>query len=66
LDGRQIICAVEDPALADLLCRRLVSTSTEGGRRLDIDLGPLDATSVVIEREIHPMPLGVLRGIATA
>ncbi|MER8948266.1 MULTISPECIES: AAA family ATPase [unclassified Mesorhizobium] len=64
-DGRQIICAVEDPALADLLCRRLVSTSTEGGRRLDIDLGPLGATSVVIDQEIHPMPVGVLR-VATA
>ncbi len=66
LDGRQIICAVEDPALADLLCRRLVSTATEGGRRLDIDLGPLGATSVVIEQEVHPMPVGVLRGVATA
>lgn len=66
LDGRQIICAVEDPALADLLCRRLVSTSTEGGRRLDIDLGPLGATSVVIDHEINPMPVGVLRGVATA
>lgn len=66
LDGRQIICAVEDPALADLLCRRLVSTSTEGGRRLDIDLGALGATSVVIDQEINPMPVGVLRGVATA
>lgn len=66
LDGRQIICAVEDPALADLLCRRLVSTVTEGGRRLDIDLGPLGATSVVKDQEIRPMPVGVLRGAATA
>lgn len=66
LDGRQIICAVEDPALADLLCRRLVSTSTERGRRLDIDLGLLGATSVVTDQEINPMPVGVLRGVATA
>lgn len=66
LDGRQIICAVEDPALADLLCRRLVSTATEGGRRVDIDLGPLGATSVATEQEINPMPVGVLRGVATA
>jgi len=66
LDGRQIICAVEDPALADLMCRRLVSTSTEEGRRLDLDLGPFGATSVVIDQEIHPMPVGVLRGVATA
>jgi chromosome segregation protein len=66
VDGRQIICAVEDPALANLLCRRLVSTTTEGGRRLDLDLGPLGAASVVIDQEIHPMPVGVLRGVATA
>lgn len=66
LDGRQIICAVEDPALADFLCRRLVSTATEGGRRLDIDHGPLGATSVVTDKEIHPMPVGVLRSVATA
>jgi len=66
LDGRQIICAVEDPALADLLCRRLVSTATESGRRLDIDHGPLGVTNVITEQEIHPMPVSVLRGLATA
>jgi DNA repair exonuclease SbcCD ATPase subunit len=66
LDGRQIICAVEDPSLADLLCRRLVSTATEGGRRLDIDLGPHGATSVVTDQEIYPMPAGVLRSVAIA
>lgn len=65
-DERQIICAVEDPALADLLCRRLVSTTTEGGRRLDIDLGSLGAASVVVDQEIYPMPAGVLRGGAIA
>lgn len=57
---------VEEPALADLVCLRLVRTSTEGGRRLDIDLGSLGATSVVIDQEINPMPVGFLRGAATA
>ncbi|WP_439588240.1 AAA family ATPase [Hydrogenophaga sp.] len=66
LDGRQIICAVEDSALADLLCRRLVSTATEGGRRVDIGLGPLGTTSVATDLEVYPMPVSVLRGIATA
>lgn len=66
LEGRQIICAVEDSALADLLCRRLVSTVTERGRRLEIDLGPLGATSVVTDQEIYPMPLGILRSVAIA
>ncbi|MDQ2188213.1 AAA family ATPase [Alcaligenaceae bacterium A4P071] len=65
-DGRQIICAVEDPALADLLSRRLISTATQSGRRVDIELGPLGATSVVMEREIYPMPVGVLRGVNSA
>ncbi|MGZ5231102.1 MAG: hypothetical protein ACXWC3_13815 [Burkholderiales bacterium] len=66
LDGRQIICAVEDASLADLLCRRLVSTANEGGRRLDIGVGPLGATSVVTDQEIYPMPVGVLRNVAIA
>ncbi|MER9969683.1 AAA family ATPase [Mesorhizobium sp. M0060] len=62
LDRRQIICAVEDPALADLLCRRLVSTTDEPGRRYDIDLGPEGATSVLTAEDVPPMPVGVLRG----
>jgi chromosome segregation protein len=66
LDGRQIICAVEDASLADLLCRRLVSTANEGGRRLDIGVGLLGATSVVTDQEIYPMPVGVLRNVAIA
>ncbi|MBD9524423.1 AAA family ATPase [Ensifer sp. ENS02] len=61
LDGRQIICAVEDPALADLLCRRLVSTTDELGRRYDIDLGAEGSTSVLIAEEVPPMPIDVLR-----
>lgn len=65
LDGRQIICAVEDAALADLLCRRLVSTATEGGKRLDIDVGPLGATTVITDLEIRPMQVSVLRGAAS-
>lgn len=61
LDRRQIICAVEDRALADLLCRRLVSTADEPGRRYDIDLGPEGATSVLTAADVPPMPVGVLR-----
>jgi chromosome segregation protein len=38
--GRQIICTVEDPALADLLCRRLRSNSNEPGIRIDIGYEP--------------------------
>lgn len=61
LGGRQVVCAVEDEALADLLCRRLLSTSESNGRRYQLDIGPAGATSVVLEAEVPPMPTGVLR-----
>ena len=61
LDGRQIVCAVEDPALADLLCRRLLSTSDALGKRYDIDIGLDGATTIVSDVEVPPMPVGVLR-----
>src|SRR5690606_37670601 len=35
LEGRQIVCAVEDSSLADLLCRRLVSTVEQPGKLFD-------------------------------
>jgi DNA repair exonuclease SbcCD ATPase subunit len=61
LDRRQIICAVEDTDLADLLCRRLPSTPDETGRRYDIDLGPDGAAMVVAAADIPPMAVDVLR-----
>ena len=61
LGGRQVVCAVEDEALADLLCRRLLSTSESVGRRYDLDIGSTGATIIVFEREVPPMPTGVLR-----
>lgn len=64
LEGRQIVCAVEDPALADLLCRRLLSTSDEIGKRYDIDIGQDGATTFLSEMVIPPMPTGILRSRA--
>lgn len=61
--GRQVIVAVEDEALADLLCRRLLSTADQGGRRITIDYGPRGAADVVAKLEISPMEAGVLRQI---
>jgi chromosome segregation protein len=67
MDGRQIICAVEDPALADLMCRRLSSTPDQRGRRYDIDIGGDGSASLVKSTEIPPMQVGVLRsGLKTA
>lgn len=64
LGGRQVVCAVEDEALAELLCRRLLSTSESIGRRYDLDIGPSGVTTVVLEKEVPPMPTGVLRSIS--
>lgn len=61
VEGRQIICAVEDGALADLLCRRLVSRPTEPGRRYDLKFG-LEGSTDVVTTDIPPMRIGVLRG----
>lgn len=61
LGGRQVVCAVEDEALAELLCRRLLSSSDSIGRRYDLDIGPNGATTVVLEKDVPPMPTGVLR-----
>lgn len=61
LGGRQVVCAVEDDALAELLCRRLLSSSESTGRRYDLDIGPNGATTVVLETEVPPMPTDVLR-----
>lgn len=58
---RQIICAVEDASLADLLCRRLLSTASSPGRRYDLDFGPDGIASVTNATEIPPMPPNVLR-----
>jgi hypothetical protein len=64
LDGRQIICAVEDAALADLLCRRLLSTQDEPGRRYDIDLGGEDSAAVMKRQEVLPMQKGILQDVS--
>ncbi|MGT2509510.1 AAA family ATPase [Cupriavidus basilensis] len=64
LGGRQVVCAVEDEALAELLCRRLLSTSESIGRRYDLDIGANGATTVMLEMEVPPMPTGVLRSRA--
>jgi chromosome segregation protein len=61
LDKRQIICAVEDAALAELLCRRLNSTSESIGKHYSLDVGSDGATSIVSDVTVPPMPAGVLR-----
>jgi DNA repair exonuclease SbcCD ATPase subunit len=58
--GRQIVVAVEDPALADLLCRRLRSSPTQPGRRYDLAHGPDGSGKIDTALDILPLPLQAL------
>ena len=58
---RQTIVAVEDAALADLLCRRLRSSATEPGRRYDLTVTGDGASRIASSMIIAPMHQGVLR-----
>jgi len=50
--GRQIVCTVEDPALADLLCRRLRSSSNDEGMRIDLEYEPGEGVRVETKRVV--------------
>ena len=53
--GRQVVCAVEDSALADLMCRRLCSSREVDGKR--ITLGTSDDGNLGISQEKALTPL---------
>lgn len=59
--GRQIVVAVEDEALADLLCRRMLSTPEQEGRRITIGFNERGAADVTARLELPPMVQGILR-----
>ncbi|QND41121.1 hypothetical protein HB771_34110 (plasmid) [Rhizobium leguminosarum bv. viciae] len=50
--GRQVICAVEDSALADLMCRRLPSTVSSPGKRISPGADANGALAIVHEQTI--------------
>jgi chromosome segregation protein len=54
--GHQVICTVEDPELADLLCRRLRSTSLGDAVRVDLEYEPGTGAKVKEVRTIAPLP----------
>lgn len=58
---RQIIIAVEDPALADVLCRRLRSTIAEEGKRFEMALGVDGAARIESETVIAPLPDAIMQ-----
>jgi DNA repair exonuclease SbcCD ATPase subunit len=59
--GRQVIVAVEDHALADLLCRRLRSEGAAVGRIFELGTSRTGAVEIANTRDIYPMPKLVLR-----
>jgi chromosome segregation protein len=59
--GRQVIVAVEDPALADLLCRRLRSTTLEAGRRFELSTAKNGSAAIERQVDIFPLPREILR-----
>ena len=59
--GRQVIVAVEDTALADVLCRRLRSANEDGGRRFELRTATSGTAEISKRHDIRPMPRLVLR-----
>jgi chromosome segregation protein len=59
--NRQVIVAVQDPALADLLCRRLRSTAGATGRVFELHTSKTGSAEILGVRDIYPMPKVVLR-----
>jgi chromosome segregation protein len=63
--GRQVIVAVEDPALADVLCRRLRASLDDFGRRFDLHTSKTGSAEIAETRDIHTLPRAVF-GFAQA
>lgn len=59
--GRQVIVAVEDPALADVLCRRLRSTTVEVGRRFELSTAKNGSATIEHQVDIFPLPREILQ-----
>ena len=54
-EGRQVICAVEDAALADLFCRRLPINQPGEAKRLTLGSDEDGALAKLSERELPPL-----------
>ena len=59
--GRQVIVAVEDAALADVLCRRLRSVIGDEGKRFEMTIGLDGSAKILSETQIHPLPSSVMQ-----
>jgi hypothetical protein len=54
-EGRQIVCAVEDAALADLLCRRLPFEQPRDAKRITLGADADGALAKLEERDLSPL-----------
>ena len=54
-EGRQIVCAVEDPALADMMGRRLPIGKTGSGKRITLGANDEGELSIRDERVLQPL-----------
>lgn len=59
--GRQVIIAVEDSALANVLCRRLRSANEDGGRHFELRTSQSGTAEIGRYQDIYPMPKLALR-----
>jgi chromosome segregation protein len=59
--GRQVIIAVEDSALADVLCRRLRSTAVEAGRRFELTTAKNGSAAIERQSDIFPLTPEILQ-----
>jgi len=59
--GRQVIVAVEDVALANVLCRRLRSASGDSGRHFQLRTSKTGTAEIATVQNVYPMPRLVLR-----
>jgi wobble nucleotide-excising tRNase len=58
--GHQVICTVQDPAFADLLCRRLRSSDTSTGVRVELAYRPGLGVELKDLAKVSPLPSRVL------
>jgi chromosome segregation protein len=58
---RQVICGVEDPALADLMYRRLLGSSASDGLRYELERVADGSTGILQVKRVQPMLRGLMR-----
>jgi len=62
--GYQILCAVEDPNLAELLCRRLRSKYDEAGVLIKMKYVSGEGTQITENRPIPPLGIALLAAVS--